>query len=73
MPVEWGAVVGESRDGTPWHGPAEDLALTHNARGLEQQVDGVAGEQGHRCEEEAAGGEHSYQRVTAQGSDMAVG
>lgn len=54
-------------------GPAEDLALTHNARGLEQQVDGVAGEQGHRCEEEAAGGEHSYQRVTAQGSDMAVG
>lgn len=73
MPVERGAVVGESRDGTPWHGPAEDLALTHNARGLEQQVDGVAGEQGHRCEEEAAGGEHSYQRVTAQGSDMAVG
>lgn len=73
MPVGWEVVEGESQDGTSWHGPAEDLALTNNARGLQQQVDGIAGEQGHRCEEETAGGEHSYQWVTAQGSDMAVG
>lgn len=36
-------------------------------------MDGVAGEQGHCCEQKAAGGQHSYQWVTAQGSDMAVG
>lgn len=36
-------------------------------------MDGVAGEQGHRRQEEAARGQHRHQRVTAPGLDRAVG
>lgn len=36
-------------------------------------MDGVAGEQRHCRQEEAAGGQRRHQQVTAQGSDTAVG
>jgi len=59
--------------GTPRHSRTGDPVLTHDAGGLEQQVDGVAGEQGHRRQEEAAGGQRCHQQVTAPGSDTAMG